>query len=402
MDEESIGEVTISDETRYWIYTINSKSWATLTEYFETSGELYIPTFREANINKGDVIIVYLKGDGLNNGYIAITQTLNELCSDKNIKIFKDSTVNKYCVELNTLSLLQKPFKLKEVTLYLSDDKNFKSLASYRSKYTAGDLIFLQLPSTLGKKLLIGLYELSDNFEELSIKKQEEKKSKEEEKKKIEEEKSKNKYAVNVRVKQRDRKDLTKFKIKAKDFEIVDNDDSGYESSGSDDEFVSFEKDESDSDGSIIGLTPMVPIMFDPCKNFRWLDECLNDEDFLEEFKKHCRKCRKCKITNNGDKGLEGFIDTAILEYEVAYIEDTGFEDIMNAYYTATNFTLSNSNAKKNFIRLYLIEDDDHIYCRCILIEWGIKSAKFTKAKLKTKKATKKPSKKKNTNKHTA
>ena len=401
MDEESIGEVTISDNTRYWIYTINSKSWTTLTEYFETVDELYIPTFREANINKGDVVIVYLKGDGTNNGYIAITQTLNKLGSNKNIKIFKDSTVNKYCVELDTLSLLQKPFKLKEITSYLLGDKNFKSIASFRSKYTTGDVMFLEFPASLGKKLVAGLYELSDNFEELSIKKQEEKQLKIEEKKKAEEDKLKNKYAATVRVKRRERPDLTKSKIKAKDFEIVENSDSGYESSGSDDEFVSLEREEEDSNDSIVGLTPMVPIMFDPCKNFRWLDECLNDDDFLEEFRKHCKRCRKCQITNNGDKGLEGFIDTAKLEYEVAYVEDTGFEDMMNAYHTAENFMLPDSSTKINFIRLYLIEEDDHMYCRCILIEWGIKSTKFTKAKIKTKKSIKNPIKKKNSKKYT-
>lgn len=385
MDEESIGEVTVSDDTRYWVYTINNKSWTTLTEYFETADEFYIPTFKEANVKENDIIIVYLKGNGTNNGYVAIIKTLNPLCENKNIKIFKDNTANKYCVELDTLSILQRPFKLKEITSYLLGDKNFKSVASYRSKYMSGDLLFLQLPKTLGKSLITGLYSLSDDFEEKSIQKQEEKIKKEEEKrrKKEDEKKPKNKHKVSIRVKKKESNDLTKSNVQLKDFEIVEDEYSEYESSGSEDEFVSFEQDAFEED---LSLTPMIPIMFNPCKNFKWYNECSNDNDFLNEFKKHCKKCAKCEFNNNGDKGLEGFIDNAKLEHEVAFIEDTGFEDVMNAYQSATEFMLPESNTTKHVIRLYLIDEEDHLYYRCILIEWGIRSSTFIKAKVKSKK----------------
>jgi len=364
---ESIGDVKVNNNTQYWIYLINEKSWEKLLTYVEETEIPYIMSFKNSNVLEGDIIYVYVT-KSTHNGFAAIIQAHKDLRPNKKIKIFKDDVANQYCVKIKVFTLLQKTFSLGNVSRYFQEDPAFKSAGSFRSKYLRGDLMFVKIPSSIGNKMVIGLYELSDNYEDSSIQEESEKKQIEQDKK----EKKKKKKVCVVR-----KHSDTSDECSAKDFDIIENDsDSCCDST----EFVSFEKNESDSEKCQLA-TPMIPILFDPCNNFRWYNECKGDKDFIKEFKKHYTKCEECQCTNNNDKDINAYLDKCDIEFEIACDGDSEFNKLFSAYEYAQGYNIDKKD--DNFIQLFLIDKKSHSYDRTIVIEWGIKISKYTKAHVK-------------------
>jgi len=365
---EHIGDITINNNTQYWTYIINCKSWEKMLKYIQETEAPYIMSFKKSDVLEGDVICVYTKGTST--GFIAIIQAHKNIVEnkDKKIKIFRDNVANKFCVKIRVFTLLQKVFTLKNVGVYFAEDPYFKSIGSFRSKYIKGDLMFIKMPGSIGKNMVKGLYELSDNYEETSIKEENEKKEKKEHEKK---EKKNNKKNTVVCVIKKNNDDVSDdYEYSAEDFDIIENtSDSEYDLV----ECVSFEKNDA--------VEPMIPVLFDPCDSFRWYDECNGNKDFIKEFKKHYVKCKECECTNNNNKDINICLNKCVIEFEIACGGDDEFEKLFNAYHCASEYNIYEYN--EDFIKLHIIDNKSHDYNRSIVIEWGIKSVKFTKAHVK-------------------
>lgn len=363
---EHIGDVKVSDNTQYWTYIINEKSWKKLLNYVEENVTPYIMSFKNANVLKGDIICVYVTQSS-HNGYVAIIQAHKDLKPNKKIKIFKDEIANNFCVKIRVFTLLQKTFNLSTISVYFEGDPNFKSMGAFRSKYIKGDLMFTNIPNSIGKNMIKGLYELSDECEQTSIQEEEEKKIEKDKKKK---KNKKTDIYVIKKHKNVSHQPESNYEYSAEDFDIIENDSESYADL---DECVSFEKPDT--------ITPMVPILFDPCENFRWYNECNGNKDFIKEFKKHYIRCKDCKCTNNNDKDINTYIDNCDIKFEIACDGDSEFENLLNAYGTSKEYNIDKN--RNNFIQLHIIDNKSHSYNRAIIIEWGVNIVKYTKARLK-------------------
>ena len=365
---EHIGDIAVNRNTQYWTYIINNKSWDKMLNYIQDTEAPYIMSFKKADVLEGDVICVYTKGIACT-GFIAIIQAHKNITEnkDKKIKIFKDNIANKFCVKIRVFTLLQKAFTLKNVSVYFEEDPYYTSIGSFRSKYIKGDLMFIKIPGSIGKNMVKGLYELSDNYEETSIREESEKKDKKENEK---QKQKNNKKKEVVCVVKKNNNVSEDYEYSAEDFDIIENtSDSEYDLV----ECVSFEKNDA--------VTPMIPILFDPCGSFRWPDECNDNKDFIKEFKKHYTKCKECECTNNNSKDIHVCLIKCVIEFEMACGGDEEFEKLFNAYHCASEYNTYEYN--DDFIKLYIVDNICHDYNKSIIIEWGIKSGKFTKAHVK-------------------
>jgi hypothetical protein len=372
IDMEQIGDITVTPDTQYWTYIINGKSWEKLLEYIQETDAPYIMSFKKADIVKGDIICVYVtKSKNSCVGYIAIIQAHKNITEnkDKKIKIFKDDVANKFCVKIRVFTLLQKVFGMNTISGYLTGDPYFKSVNGFRSKYIKGDLMFVKMPVSIGKKIVTGLYKLSDNYEETSIKEEQEKTEKKQKQGKKDEKKKTIVYVV------KKNNNISSDDYSVDDFDIVEN------TSDTDCdllECVSLEKNDT--------VAPMIPILFDPCDNFRWHDECNNDKDFIREFKKHYVKCKDCKRTNNNEKDIDIDSYNCDIEFEIACGNE--FQKLLSAYDSGQEYNIGEYDC--DFIKLYLIDNKSHYYNRSIVIDWGIKIVEYTKAHVKESKESKK------------
>lgn len=392
---EIIGDYHLDENTTHWVYTINGKLWDMLIRWFDEGNAVYLPTFNNAQVCDGDIVYVYVKGS--QSGYEAMIQVLDGIKkSRKKLKVFGMDVGSMY-ITAETVTILQKSFKMKDVDKYMLDNPLYKSSRSYISKYTKGDKTFTYVPASLGRDLLNGLYDLADEYDHEQLEKEQEKKDKEKAKKEAEKKK----------LEQKKKKEKAKYKTKkvivlksdsdiidtdtiddevSKDYEIIT--DSDYEDSDEDKEgreYVSFEneKEQLDSDN----IRPMVPIMFYVCGNFRWTDECKGDDDFIKEFKKHYKRCSVCDKIDNNDIRFSGYIDKIDITTYEAYVSDAWFEDMLDAYYGSKEFILKKKPTEPYAV-IYPIEEEDHLHNKSIIVEWCTAPAKFIKARIKRKESS--------------
>lgn len=384
MGKEEIGDVIISNSTRYWIYTVQDKSWKRFFDLFNED-KLYLTTFKNADVKANDIIIVYQKGSG----FTAILQTESNLKENiDGIKIFNDKTVNKFIIKLETISMMQDSFKLKMILPTIKRDPNFKSVINFSGKYAKGDMLFNQLPLSLGKLIVKSLYDISDKYDEEQSTKSSKNSKGSSKSSKSSSKSNKSKKSI----------DLSKQKLNTEDFTIIDNskkpkkinkpkkpprskianigprfvveDEEDNDDNDDNDAIDSYDCSKSNSSKDSNGkVHKMVPILFMPCKKFKWEDEFKKDSDFLDQFKRHYTKCSKCKSNNNGNKDIGGILDTADLDYELACEDDTGFEGLLKAYHLAEPY-VTDDDVEEDTIILYLIDDYGNDYDKCILIEW--------------------------------
>ena len=80
---EHIGDITINNNTQYWTYIINCKSWEKMLKYIQETEAPYIMSFKKSDVLEGDVICVYTKGTST--GFIAIIQAHKNIVENKYI-----------------------------------------------------------------------------------------------------------------------------------------------------------------------------------------------------------------------------------------------------------------------------------------------------------------------------
>lgn len=336
-----LGDFSINKNTKFWIYTIKECSFEKISKSFNDD-EIYLYTHQNVNISINDIIIIYKKGKK-DNGYIGVCNSLTNLIKNTKKNFFNDSILNKYYLEIDTLSLFQTTFKIKDVLEKLNK-KFFKSLPSFRSKYTIGDLNYINVNPNVGKEIVSILYQLSDDYE----------------------------YNVN-KTKLNDQ--IIKEDLSFKNSEISDT-----ESliSNSTDLSSNFNINEN----LILNykVEKQIPVLFIPCERFSWEDDY--DGNFIKHFKYHFLKCKNCEINNNNDKDLGAYFKCSNIDYEIADNDDDDFNNLMESYLRSESF-FSIKNIDNNTIRLYLIEDESNIYDRTILIEWAIKLKSYYNLEIK-------------------
>lgn len=337
-----LGDFSVNKHTKYWIYTIKENSYEKLSKTFNDN-EIYLYSHQFIDIKEGDIIIIYKKGKK-DNGYIGVSSCLVPLIKNNNKKnFFNDSVLNKYYLEIDILSIFQTTFKIKNVLDNLNK-KYYKSLPSFRSKYTIGDLNFINLENLIGKEIVTILYKLSDDYE----------------------------YNVN---KSKLEIQTIKEDISFKNSEISDTE-----------SIVSNSTDLSSNfninDNLILNykVEKQVPVLFIPCERFSWEDEY--DGDFIKHFKYHFLKCKNCEINNNNDKDLGAYFKCSNIDYEIANNDDEDFTNLVESYLRCETYS-SIKNIDNNTIRLYLVEDDSNIYDRTIFIEWAIKLKSYFNLEIK-------------------
>lgn len=381
--------IRVNSDTNFWYYIIEKKSWTTLEDHFQSdSDEIFIPSFKNNPIQKGDVVCIYIAKEG----FVCAVQVDKQPLSSKKriISIFRDSSVGQYNVAINKIGFTHGLIPATDVYRHLQDVTSCKSSRSYIMRFLRGDFVFISVEKDMGKTTLDALIELSDiRHDEELVEKVLEMKEQE--------------ALLASRIPANDNPikivrlcNTNSFNVKGDgsmdssildvelDMEISSNS-TNSNSSDFDDAFISIEDSDQEAENKV---SSMVPIIFIPCKNYRKLNECNNDVDYEYEFKKHYTKCHICEINNNGTKDLTSFLNKSDIICEKADMEDTGFEELLNSYYSHKEYIIPGGYETKNTITLHHIDDGIHDYDGCILIEWCIKKSVFTKAKLKGSKSS--------------
>jgi hypothetical protein len=387
-----IGFIKFTNTSKFWIYVINSKQWEYLKNHLSREENIYIPTFKYERIMPYDVIIIYVK----TLGFICTTVTAQKAVpyEELKIRIFDDLAIGKFNVELRDINFFIKPIPINDVFHYFGPKPKYRTKLSFIRKFCDGEFIYHALDNELGKQLLEGvetvsridkniwLREISDTIEKKEKTKKKFNKSYYKAKRKV----NTNQYSTIPISDSENISESSHNSVLSQEFDIIspqsidqfgsnDSNHSNHSNDSNDSECISIEGINDDI------VTSMIPILFDPCDEFRWYDECLNEEDFIEEFKSHYQRCNECEINNNNNQSLTPFINCSEITFDIACIDgDEGFENILNAYLLAEEKVLDDCTS--NFIRLYVIQEPDHHYDNTILIEWGVKMSSFTKAEI--------------------
>ena len=376
-----IGFIRFKSSSKFWLYVINPKQWENLNNHFSRDDKIYIPTFKYERIMPYDVIIIYVKILGFM--CTAVSEQKAIPCEQLKVRIFDDISIGKFNIEIRDIHFFIKPISVSDIFHYISKSSpKCKTKLSFMRKFCAGEFIYNGLDNELGKKLLEGVETVSRINNNIWLKQKHETiLDKDKRKKKFNKSYYKAKRKINT----------NQFSsVLQEEFEIYsDNSDNSnnYDNSANSENSENSENSDpseciSIEDNTKKKLTPMIPILFDPCDEFRWHDECINDDDFIEEFKSHYQRCNECEINNNNNQSLGPFINCSEITFDIAcIIGDDGFIEILNAYSLASEKILD-EDSKNNFIRLYVIQDPDYHYDNTILIEWAVKASTFTKVEI--------------------
>jgi hypothetical protein len=395
MDKYKLGFISFSKKSKFWIYTINNVQWNILKKHLSFSEKTYLPTFKYEQISKNDVIIIYVKSYGF-----TCTSISEKIISKYDINsneipyIFEDKSIGKFNIELKVINFFIKPIIISNVYHYFSEHKEYKSKGSFIRKYCDGEFLYKLIEFDFGKLILEGLESISRIEKNQWLKDEEEKEINKQQQKKKKNEKIEKKEKICLKAIRKNNTNqystcnISESSTLSDEFDIIsfnnncncdcDCDcDCDNECQSNPSESIGIEDINQDN------IIPMIPILFDPCDEFRWYEECSNDNDFIEEFKAHYQRCNECEINDNNNHSLIPYLNRSNITFEIACFEDEGFDIIFKAYQISSEKIIE-EDITKNLIRLYIIQEQDNIYNNSILIEWGVKMSTFTKAEILT------------------
>ena len=130
----------------FWIYTMTSKMHDMYKNYIDNldaNHSKYISSYTEYDIKSNDIIFMYLK-NYRNSGFIGILTVTNKpILNKKNIKIFRDTNLNKYIIKLSQIYLISNPrITINKIFDCIKQDiLYYKSIRSFSKKHVCVDNI---------------------------------------------------------------------------------------------------------------------------------------------------------------------------------------------------------------------------------------------------------------------
>ena len=414
-DGKKIGLIHVDKDSKFWIYCVNSRQWPILKKHLATSEEQYLPTFRYERVMPDDIIIVFSRGLGFTCA-MTVEEKLDPYHNAPNcVKIFSDAAIGRYNTKLASIDFFIKPIKIEDIFHYFGPKPKYKTKTTFSRKYCNSEFVFKILEDELGRSLLDGVESVSRIDKDEWLTKQKEEEDKEEEQEEIKETKKKkfrktcfkairkgntNCYSTHScqskgldsacedltcseSSENSNQSGSTRSSVLSEEYDIVSrgDDDSSEDSSEKDNENRKCIGIEEDNENNEEKVTPMVPILFDPCDEFRWYEECKDDADFIQEFKAHYCRCGECEENNNNARSLGPYLDNSEIVIDMACMDDPGFREVLDAYMTGAE-KITEEDTKNNIVQLNIIQEPNHYYDDTILVEWGIKCSKFIKAEI--------------------
>jgi hypothetical protein len=104
-----------------------------------------------------------------------------------------------------------------------------------------------------------------------------------------------------------------------------------------------------------------IPILFDPCNDFKWSDD---KKEIVKHIIKHYKSCKKCERIDNNyySELIESINKSEIKYYDLK--DNKLIEKYLDYYHELKIFNFKN----KNEIFILRVNKNEHIYHKCILI----------------------------------
>lgn len=367
----------LNDNTNFWLYTTKQMHWQQLEKLIDKN-ILHLGCYHKANIEKNDIIFMYLKDNASSskkNGFIAILVSDGKINDNKTFetKIFNDKYMNRFYVILSKITLLTSTVKLIEIS---NDIKKaypeYGNDIAFRKTYMTMENDFNILPKKMGKNLVTILLDATERKTNPDTEIEEEinMKIKSDSNEIPNSDSSKNKY----KHEQSDNESYNSYASKTSsdsnksdDSENSDSDNDNIFNESSDNESSS----ESNSDNSKehITIDGHIPIIMIPCVHFKWKHK--TTEELLREFKKHYGKCERCSVTNNNNSELGLALPKANVIYREKKDGDS-LTKIIKKYFNLKpyKFNVPKRKHPKSPIYIFRVNDKTHIYHNCFIIVW--------------------------------
>jgi hypothetical protein len=417
--------ITFTNKSNIWLYIIGINHWDILKKHLSFSENTYLPSFKYEKIMNNDIVIIYVKSMG----FTCITKILKQLIPHYELQnnqnnqntpnIFEDKSICKFYTELKDIYFFIKPIAVSQIVAH-TDEKIFQQGGAFGKKYCGGEFIYKFVEFKLGVVIIKCLDTITKIDKNIVFSKEKENERKNERKNKDIHNKKENlkKICLKVIKKNNTNQYSTASEKLYDNFEISFSESYDSNKNNESESNESNISNTSNESSEYIGIEdipqkniiPMIPILFDPCDEFRWYEECINDNDFIEEFKAHYKRCGECEINDNNLRCIIPYFECSNISINIASSDDDAFNKIFNAYQTGkekiilddddddNNNSNSNSNSddndndsnnnhshnndSDNIIRLYIINEEDHLYNNTIIIEWGVNMSVFTKAEI--------------------
>jgi hypothetical protein len=314
--DEYSDELIIHKNTKYWIYVITSDMWTQLSDMFSKNKNMLSSMYSD-KIMKGDIILIYEQHSQAKNGFVAICQSSTTSKNNtEQIKIFNDKNMNKYCIDLSFVSEFDQCYKLTQLEKQIKEKQPTFKTATFKKSYvnTVPKAKFINIDNIIGKILIENLIKLHDNNNK-----------------------------------------------KESDIELISDEESCSDNDSdnvSDDDSDNDSEDESDDDLDDGGN---IPILLDPCVEFKW------DKNKINNFKKHYVFCNRCKKIDNNEKAFSFSLESSkIICEELTDIDD--IDMYLEYYHELKNYKMDDD--KVNTIKIFRINSRGTTYHTCILIVW--------------------------------
>ena len=386
-EEYDNNEIIPSDDATYWMYIMDKKKWDEYTRVTNSSEDnnLYISSYDNSGVEKGDIIFYYIKG-GKDSGFIGFSRAGDDQkYNDAKIKVFKDTNLNKNIVKIDYLMIFTDSIKMSRVLPFIKEETaGHRNESSFRPRYLKDTNSFKKLAYG-GNMLLQKLYEFSDDNKKINTKHGRKHDRKKENRLDNYESDDMEEFDDGYKPKRRKLKINSNVNfissensssdssevlysdecIKKKTKQLNDEDSSSeYESYRSDDNT----SDESNGDSTESeDVDGEIPILIIPCKKFKWPRGLAKQINYCIS---HLKKCRKCDVTDNNDKSYGTIIDKAKVDLVVSNSEyDEYYDTALECYDNLKRYAPNDVN-NGPFIRIIRIECGD-MYNGCILLTWN-------------------------------
>jgi len=298
--------------SKIWIYCLPPNRWNEMIRNCVCS---FLGSFESSyDIKQDDIILIYNignKGEKTKKGFLCICQVASPIIKNQTdkIKVFDDLRLNKYILQIDIQLEFEKMIPIYDIFDEIKEDK---TIESFRKKYLDDIFTYVKVE---GYDNLIKVLKKYDNKNKKQIKRKKEK---------LEEEKQEKEEKIKQKEEKLEEKKLEKKqeKIKENDKELI------------------------------------VPILLEPCDKLTY-DNVKQNIKFLTQ---HYKKCRKCKITNNNEFDMYGYMIGKVIRCKI----DDNIEDddkLLIAYATGQGYS-----EFRDTINVLYINNPSNFYYKCFII----------------------------------
>lgn len=396
------GNIIVNDNTQYIIYVLEMYDWDKITLYNKNSSIIYLTSKCYFEINKHDIIIIYIVGAGKKCGFCWYGQaggTFEQTNGEH--PIHNDVNKNIFSISINTHIYLTTPVKLSDIENNLKQYADFKSTGAFRKKYFSVKNSFKIMNNEIGlelfKSLCINNNLINDSYNNVAKKKLP----------KIDdlydEDDTYDNISDNGKTTDDNKENIIDDDITdditdddITDDVIIDDDITDDNKGNTIKKKKSYPIIVNKEPIDINGVINKIPILLNPCKKFKLNKNTTkyniltatfqpNEKKLIDEIMCHYLTCDKCEITNNNNSELKEIIDNNMTKYSIDIIdcEDGELLNMMDAYHNLMKYRICTPKCQMNLVpcmRILVIDDtNDKYYNNCVLIGWNMIDSTYKK-----------------------